>query len=101
MLTTTRKAAIFLVSIFVATIGWTDGSVPWRAEDRGLSWIYQHQLMVRAAEDEANVRVAFLGDSITEGWKGNGREIWNRYYYHLWPANFGVSGDRTENGKPY
>lgn len=101
MLTTTRTA-IFLFAIVLAIIGWTDGLVPWLAEDRGGGWIGHHRSMVRTAEKEAeNVRIAFLGDSITDQWRGNGRETWNRYYYHLWPANYGVSGDRTENGKSH
>ncbi|CAG0992888.1 hypothetical protein PHYC_02396 [Phycisphaerales bacterium] len=43
------------------------------------------------------VRLVFLGDSITQGWEGGGKEIWARRYEARKAANFGVSGDRTEH----
>lgn len=41
--------------------------------------------------------LVFLGDSITEGWGGPGKAIWNSTWAPLKAANFGISGDRTEN----
>lgn len=41
--------------------------------------------------------VAFLGDSITQGWEGEGRIHWDRTFAPLGAANFGFSGDRTEH----
>jgi len=46
---------------------------------------------------KGNVDVLFLGDSITDGWRGGGKEIWNKYYKPLHAANFGIGGDRTEH----
>jgi lysophospholipase L1-like esterase len=42
------------------------------------------------------VGLLFLGDSITEGWKG-APHIWEAYYGKYQPANFGISGDRTQH----
>lgn len=42
-----------------------------------------------------NFRVAFLGDSITQGWEGTGAAAWNEMLSKYNPANFGYSGDRT------
>ncbi len=39
----------------------------------------------------------FIGDSITEGWAGRGRKVWDTHYAPLGALNFGISGDRTQN----
>lgn len=41
--------------------------------------------------------VLFLGDSITDQWSTNGKNIWNKYFAKYNPCNFGISGDRTQN----
>jgi hypothetical protein len=41
------------------------------------------------------IGVLFLGDSITELWSSNGKEVWAHYYAKLNAANFGISGDQT------
>lgn len=42
------------------------------------------------------VGLLFLGDSITEGWKGRA-EIWEKYFGAYQPANFGIGGDQTQH----
>jgi lysophospholipase L1-like esterase len=42
------------------------------------------------------IDLLFLGDSITEGWK-KAPHIWEQYYGKYQPANFGISGDRTQH----
>lgn len=44
----------------------------------------------------APVGLLFLGDSITEAW-WNVPEFWRQRYGAHQPANFGISGDRTQN----
>lgn len=45
---------------------------------------------------EGPVDLLFLGDSITDGWPGRSKETWAKFApYH--PADFGVSGERTED----
>ncbi|MGD0388047.1 MAG: platelet-activating factor acetylhydrolase IB subunit [Tepidisphaeraceae bacterium] len=43
------------------------------------------------------IGVLFLGDSITEGWSGRGKRVWDMYYSKLDAVNFGISGDRTQH----
>ncbi len=43
------------------------------------------------------VDLIFDGDSITDFWEGKGKEVWAKNYSKLNPADFGISGDRTEN----
>lgn len=39
----------------------------------------------------------FIGDSITQGWEGEGAEVWKKYYEHRKAVNLGFSGDRTQH----
>jgi len=41
--------------------------------------------------------LVFLGDSITQGWSGKGKAVWEKYWAPLGAANFGIGGDRTEH----
>jgi beta-glucosidase len=45
---------------------------------------------------QGEIDVLFLGDSITDYWPRDGQESWVRFADYK-PANFGVSGDRTEH----
>lgn len=50
-----------------------------------------------ATAKEGKAQVVFLGDSITAGWGGNGKEIWAKAFGQWEPANFGIGGDRTQH----
>ena len=63
----------------------------------------QHQDINKIGDDR-NVRLVFLGNSITQSWGGEGREVWSpvkelwdSLYRPLDAANFGISGDRTQH----
>jgi len=43
------------------------------------------------------IDIVFLGDSITEGWNGQGRDVWDKYYVSKNAANFGIGGDKTQH----
>jgi beta-glucosidase len=51
----------------------------------------------RAAESGSKAQVLFIGDSITQGWEGEGKEVWSRYYAHRNAINLGIGGDRTQH----
>jgi len=42
-------------------------------------------------------RIAFLGDSITQGWESNGEEPWQATWLPRHTLNLGIGGDRTEH----
>jgi lysophospholipase L1-like esterase len=46
---------------------------------------------------EGNVDLLFVGDSITEGWEGRGKDVWSTYYGNRNAANFGIGGDQTQH----
>ena len=59
-------------------------------------WIVRHEGFNSIAK-KGGVDLLFLGDSITDGWAKAGAKIWAERYAPLKAANFGISGDRTEN----
>jgi lysophospholipase L1-like esterase/type 1 glutamine amidotransferase len=42
-------------------------------------------------------RVVFIGDSITQGWEGEGQKAWKEQIEPLGAVNLGIGGDRTQN----
>jgi len=60
------------------------------------SWKTRHLAMNERAK-QGNVDLAFIGDSITEGWEGAGKEIWEKFYGSRKTINLGIGGDRTEH----
>jgi lysophospholipase L1-like esterase len=55
-----------------------------------------HEKFVAIAK-EGKAQLLFLGDSITAGWAGGGKEVWNKSFTQWQPANFGIGGDRTQH----
>ncbi|MCB1120541.1 MAG: GDSL family lipase [Verrucomicrobiae bacterium] len=41
--------------------------------------------------------MVFIGDSITEGWNGNGQKFWKEHFEPMGAVNFGIGGDMTQN----
>jgi lysophospholipase L1-like esterase len=65
-------------------------------EPRTGGWVQRHeQFLKRAARGD--VDVLFLGDSITQGWEGAGKDVWAKHFEPLKAANFGIGGDRTQH----
>ena len=54
-----------------------------------------HESFVAAAK-KGEAQVVFLGDSITAGWNGNGKEVFKEYAKYN-AANFGIGGDRVQH----
>ncbi len=57
----------------------------------------QSQVLQRAKDNPGACDIAFIGDSITQGWEGNGKNVWTNYYGNRKCLNFGVGGDKTEH----
>jgi lysophospholipase L1-like esterase len=60
-------------------------------------WMKRHEGFVNIART-GNVDVLFLGDSITDAWRGTAaKPTWEKYFAPLNSANFGIGGDRTQH----
>jgi len=62
-------------------------------------WAVKRQALVleRAKSAPGNYDIEFIGDSITEGWEGSGKNVWNEFYGSRKVINMGVGGDRTQH----
>ena len=59
-------------------------------------WMRRHQSM-NARVKKGNVDLVFIGDSITQGWEGRGRQVWKKFYGKRNAVNLGIGGDRTQH----
>ncbi len=46
---------------------------------------------------QGNVDLIFIGDSITQGWEGAGKDAWEKHYGKRNAVNLGIGGDRTQH----
>jgi lysophospholipase L1-like esterase len=63
---------------------------------RAGNWMQRHEL-INSRAVPGQVDVIFLGDSITQGWEGSGKDAWAKHFGSLKPMNAGIGGDRTEH----
>jgi len=63
---------------------------------RDAGWMKRHESFNEISK-KGEAQLVFLGDSITQGWSGNGKEVWAKTWEPLKAANFGIGGDRTEH----
>ena len=61
------------------------------------SWWTLRNDAVNERVKQGNVDLLFIGDSITHGWEGEGKEYWDKYYEPRNAVNMGFSGDRTQH----
>ena len=57
----------------------------------------QALVLRRAKENPGDYDIEFIGDSITEGWEGAGKNTWQEFYGQRKCINMGVGGDRTQH----
>src|SRR4051812_40594355 len=60
------------------------GDEPW--------WQERHDNVNQLAR-EGNIDLIFIGDSITQGWEGEGKEVWRQRFATRKSLNLGFSGD--------
>jgi lysophospholipase L1-like esterase len=47
--------------------------------------------------NDKDADMIFIGDSITQGWRSRGEEVWQKYFVPRHALDFGISGDTTQN----
>lgn len=62
------------------------------------TWVKRHEGFVEEAKaKKEEVELLFLGDSITDGWRGKGKAVWDKFYEPRHALNLGIGGDRTQH----
>jgi lysophospholipase L1-like esterase len=59
-------------------------------------WMKRHESFNERAK-KGDVDLVFIGDSITQGWEGAGKEAWKKHYGNRKAMNLGIGGDRTQH----
>ncbi|HUT13739.1 MAG TPA: platelet-activating factor acetylhydrolase IB subunit [Thermoguttaceae bacterium] len=67
-----------------------------KPEPRSGGWMTRHESFNTRVK-QGNVDLLMIGDSITHGWEGSGREVWEKFYGNRNAVNLGISGDRTQH----
>ncbi len=60
------------------------------------NWRERDAAMTKLAK-QGDFDLAFIGDSITQGWEGRGKDVWQKHYANRKAINLGIGGDRTEH----
>ncbi|MFT7633901.1 MAG: lysophospholipase L1-like esterase, partial [Mariniblastus sp.] len=60
-------------------------------------WMPRHEAKLAERKAMQEIDLLMVGDSITHGWEGKGKQTWDEYYAHRNALNLGFSGDRTEH----
>lgn len=60
-------------------------------------WRPRHDQKLADLKKMEKVDLLMIGDSITHGWEGAGKKVWDEFYADRHAFNIGFSGDRTEN----
>jgi beta-glucosidase len=63
---------------------------------RSGKWMDRH-LKMNERVKQGHVDLVFIGDSITHGWEGKGKDVWQQYYGNRNAVNLGIGGDRTQH----
>jgi len=95
------RTSCVAVVLLVAGQAWAEEKKPHHsavtpAAKKDDFWVKRHHAFLDRAK-KGHVDVLFLGDSITQGWEGAGKEVWKEQFDPLRAANFGIGGDRTEH----
>jgi lysophospholipase L1-like esterase len=60
------------------------------------AWMKRHE-SINDHVKPGDAQLLMIGDSITQGWEGNGRQVWAKYYGTRHAVNLGIGGDRTQH----
>lgn len=59
-------------------------------------WLRRHEQKLQETR-QGGVQLAFLGDSITQGWETTGKAAWERHFGGKRAVNYGFGGDSTQH----
>src|SRR2546428_11301842 len=63
---------------------------------RDANWMKRHESFNERVK-KGNVDLLLIGDSITQGWEGSGKNVWAKFYSPRNAVNLGIGGDRTQH----
>jgi lysophospholipase L1-like esterase len=74
------------------------GAIKGNPDDPNNGFLKRHEGFLKDLQaTNGNVGVLFVGDSITDGWRGGGKQVFAKNYGEMHPLNIGIGGDRTQH----
>lgn len=67
------------------------------ADRNAETWWKRRHEHILDMNKEGGIELLFIGDSITQGWEGAGKGVWDKRFAPRHAANLGFSGDRTQH----
>lgn len=64
---------------------------------RGEQWWQERHAQIDNRLKQTDTQLVFIGDSITQGWEGDGKKVWEKFYGPRKAVNMGIGGDRTQH----
>jgi lysophospholipase L1-like esterase len=99
MVATIRFAAILVLAVGAIGRGFTEDS-PTTPKERtdALGKDQLREINADLKKLGETIDLAFIGDSITRRWRGDGnKEVWTKYWGTYKAVNMGIGGDATQN----
>ena len=92
---------LFLTSVAVCALvisGGAQKQLPTTVDPkpRDGNWMQRHDSFNERVK-KGNVDLLLIGDSITQGWEGAGKDAWEKHYGKRNAVNLGIGGDRTQH----
>jgi lysophospholipase L1-like esterase len=96
------KSIVLIATLLLALAGTTVNALAHSATDPAPRpddwWQKRHQSFnQRVGELGEKAQIIFIGDSITQGWEGEGKDVWAKFYSSRNAINLGIGGDRTQH----
>ena len=68
-----------------------------KSEPRNDAWWQDRHKSMNERVKKGNVDLLMIGDSITHGWEGDGKDVWKQFYEKRNAVNLGIGGDQTQH----
>jgi len=93
-----KLPALLLASLCLAAASFADTAknLAIDPKPREGGWLKRHESFNEISK-KGEAQLVFLGDSITQVWEKNGKDVWAKTWEPYQAANFGIGGDRTEH----
>jgi lysophospholipase L1-like esterase len=91
--------ALFVIAIACVPLSAQEAAQPTTVKPvprKDAWWQKRHEKFVEQSK-AGNIDVAFIGDSITQGWEGPGKQAWEKNFAPLKAGNYGIGGDQTQH----
>jgi len=90
------KRCLFIAALCSNAVFAAEANLAIQPVPRDAGWVKRHESFNEVSK-KGEAALVFLGDSITQGWSGKGKSVWDKMYVSRKAVNFGIGGDRTEH----